>query len=143
MVNSNRPVFKQVSEKQLQGSIVRALQLLGYTVFETGKTRTKVSCPTCKTRHYATGYQGNTIGLPDIYIHNSKWKTPIGVGIELKTEKGKVQDKQQMFASLQVTAICRSLDDVLDVLHTAELVLGNDDTLKKLEAFISNEYRRY
>ena len=32
---------KQITEKQLQLSIVRALQLLGYTVFETGKTRTK------------------------------------------------------------------------------------------------------
>lgn len=143
MARNNNLVSKQITEKQLQLSIVRALQLLGYTVFETGKTRTKVLCPTCKTRHYATGWQGNTIGVPDIYIHHRLWKIPIGLGIELKTEKGTIRTQQQIFADLNVTHISRSLDDVLNILHTVELVVGNDTTRKKLEEFINNEYRRF
>jgi hypothetical protein len=143
MARNNNLVSKSLTEKQLQSSIVRALQLLGYTVFETGKTRTKVLCPTCKTRHYATGWQGNTIGVPDIYIHNRLWKIPVGLGIELKTEKGTVRIQQQIFADLNVTHISRSLDDVLNILHTVELVVGNDTTRKKLEEFIENEYRQY
>ena len=143
MARNNNLVSKPITEKQLQLSIVQALQLLGYTVFETGKTRTKVLCPTCKTRHYATGWQGNTIGVPDIYIHHRLWKIPIGLGIELKTEKGTVRTQQQIFADLNVTHISRSLDDVLNILHTVELVVGNDTTRKKLEEFINNEYRRF
>jgi hypothetical protein len=99
-------------------------------------------CPTCKTRHYATGWQGNSVGLPDLYVHNSKWKIPVGVGIELKTTKGKVQIEQQLFADMNVTKVCRSLDEVLNAIHTIELVIGNDHTIKKLEEFINNEYRQ-
>jgi len=99
-------------------------------------------CPTCKTRHYATGWQGNSVGLPDLYVHSSKWKIPVGVGIELKTTKGKVQIEQQLFADMNVTKVCRSLDEVLNAIHTVELVIGNDYTIKKLEEFINNEYRQ-
>ncbi len=142
MVNRSRILVQSLTEKQLQQLVVQSLRLLGYTVFESGKARSKVMCPACKTRHYATGWQGNSVGLPDLYVHNSKWKIPVGVGIELKTTKGKVQIEQQLFADMNVTKVCRSLDDVLNAIHTVELVIGNDHTLKKLEEFIDNEYRQ-
>lgn len=142
MVNRSRILVQSLTEKQLQQLVVQSLRLLGYTVFESGKARSKVMCPTCKTRHYATGWQGNSVGLPDLYVHNSKWKIPVGVGIELKTTKGKVQIEQQLFADMNVTKVCRSLDEVLNAIHTIELVIGNDHTIKKLEEFINNEYRQ-
>lgn len=142
MVNRSRILVQSLTEKQLQQLVVQSLRLLGYTVFESGKARSKVMCPTCKTRHYATGWQGNSVGLPDLYVHNSKWKIPVGIGIELKTTKGKVQIEQQLFADMNVTKVCRSLDEVLNAIHTIELVIGNDHTIKKLEEFINNEYRQ-
>jgi hypothetical protein len=142
MVNRSSILLQSMTEKQLQQLVVQSLQLLGYTVFESGKARTKVTCPSCRTRHYATGWQGNTIGLPDLYVHNTKWKIPIGVGIELKTEKGKVQTKQQIYSDMQVTRVCRSLDEVLNEIHTVELVIGNEQTIKKIEEFINNEFRQ-
>jgi len=79
-----------VSEKALQSQVVSCLTVLGYTVFETGKARGKTKCSTCGAYSYATGWQGNTLGVPDLYVHNSQWKTPIGIGIELKTKTGAV-----------------------------------------------------
>jgi hypothetical protein len=135
-------VTRKLTEKQFQGSVVQMLQILGYTVFETGKARTQILCPKCKTRHYATGWQGNTIGVPDLYVHNQHWKIPVGVGIELKTPKGEVRLKQQLYANMNVTVICRTMDEVLNAMHSIELQIGNDATLKKLESFIQNEFRQ-
>lgn len=128
-------------EKELQLQVVTALSALGYTVLETGKARSKNKCVKCGHSSYATGWQGNSAGLPDLYIHNTAWQLPIGVGIELKTTKGAVRLKQQEFADMHITNICRSLNDVLANLQKIEALIGTDKSQSKLDRFISNEWR--
>lgn len=130
-----------MTEKELQNQIVCALRILGYTVLESGKARSKTQCMNCKSWFYPKGWQGNTVGLPDIYIHNANWKMPIGIGIELKTEKGSVRKAQQDLADESMTKICRSLDDVLLVLMDAENLIGTDTTKEKIKRFFNNEFR--
>jgi hypothetical protein len=123
-------------EALLQRQVVDALQILGYKVFETGKTRTKVRCTKCGAYSYATGYQGNTPGLPDLYIHSSHhlWGSK-AVAIELKAVKGKTSDIQQEIADAGYTTICRSVREVLDVVIKVETDLNNWITLDRITRF--------
>ncbi len=129
-----------VSEKALQSQVVSCLTVLGYTVFETGKARGKTKCSTCGAYSYATGWQGNTLGVPDLYVHNSQWKTPIGIGIELKTKTGAVRKEQAHYANLNVTVICRTLIEVINAIDDIESVIGNDITRNRIKRFKENEW---
>ena len=109
-------------EAALQKQVIQILTTLGYRVFETGKTRTKVRCTKCGTSSYATGWQGNTPGLPDLYIHSkaSCWKS-MALGIELKAEKGVVSQIQKEIASTGYVTICRSITDVIKTVYKEEI----------------------
>lgn len=124
-------------EALLQKQVVDTLTLLGYKVFETGKTRTKVRCTKCGSYSYATGYQGNTPGLPDLYIHSSHhlWGSK-AVAIELKAAKGKASDVQQEIADAGYTTICRSVREVIAVIMKVETDLNNWTTLDKISRFV-------
>jgi len=111
------------------------LALLGYTIMETGKARSKTRCKRCGTEAYATGWQGNTPGLADLYVHSSWWKVPIGLAIEMKTSTGAVRDAQASLARQGMTVICRNLTDVLDVLISTETLLGNPEQVERIEKF--------
>jgi hypothetical protein len=115
--------------------------VLGYKVFETGKTRTKVRCTKCGAYSYATGYQGNTPGLPDLYIHSSHhlWGSK-AVAIELKAAKGKASEIQQEIADAGYTTICRSTEEVLLVISRVEAELNNWTTVDKITRFVEANY---
>lgn len=129
-----------MTESQLQKLIVTCLCNLGYNVMETGKARSLTKCPKCGNKSYATGWQGNTVGIPDLYIHNKSWSIPIAVPVELKTTKGDVRKEQQYFADIKITTICRSLADVLLCLQSIEAVIGNVNTVNKLKKFMESEW---
>jgi hypothetical protein len=129
-----------VSEKTLQSQVVSCLTLLGYTVFETGKARGKSKCPVCGTYSYATGWQGNTLGVPDLYVHNTKWQMPIGIGIELKTKTGAVRKEQAHYANINVTIICRTLIEVINAIDAIEQSIGTDTTRERIKKFKENEW---
>ncbi len=129
-----------VSEKTLQSQVVSCLTLLGYTVFETGKARGKSKCPACGTYSYATGWQGNTLGVPDLYVHNTKWQMPIGIGIELKTKTGAVRKEQAHYANINVTIICRTLIEVINAIDAIEQSIGTDTTRERIKKFKENEW---
>ena len=78
--------------------------------------------------------------MPDLYVHNSKWNIPIGVGIELKTKTGAVRKEQAHYASLNVTVICRTLMEVINVMEQIESVVGTDVTRDKIKKFKENEW---
>ena len=106
---------------------------------ETGKSRGKVRCPRCGTYHYPTGWQGNTPGLPDLYVHStSKCWQSTALAIELKAEKGKVSDVQNYFASSGLTTICRSLEEVIELLFTVEARYNNWLAVDRLTKFMEN-----
>jgi hypothetical protein len=122
---------RQNKEAVFQQQVRTLLSACGYTVIEVGKSRGKTRCPTCKTYHYSTGWQGNTIGAPDIYIHRKEWHG-LAVGIELKTEKGVVRKEQQELATQELTTICRSLEDVVDVIKRIDSRMNLESKLEKI-----------
>lgn len=128
-------------EAALQKQVVDTLMVLGYKVFETGKTRTKVRCTKCGAYSYATGYQGNTPGLPDLYIHSSHhlWGSK-AVAIELKAAKGKTSDVQQEIADAGYTTICRSIEEVLSVISRVEADLNNWTAVDKITRFMEANF---
>ena len=128
-------------EAALQKQVIDTLMVLGYKVFETGKTRTKVRCTKCGAYSYATGYQGNTPGLQDLYIHSSHhlWGSK-AVAIELKAAKGKASEIQQEIADAGYTTICRSTEEVLLVISRVEAELNNWTTVDKITRFVEANY---
>lgn len=133
----------KITESQLQKTVVSCLSNLGYQVMETGKARSKVTCKTCGCQSYATGWQGNTVGIPDLYIHNTLWKHSIAVPVELKTQTGEVRKEQKIFEDIKITTICRSLADVLYLLQKLEPHIGCDSTITKLQRFIDGAWINY
>jgi len=128
-------------EAALQKQVIDTLMVLGYKVFETGKTRTKVRCTKCGAYSYATGYQGNTPGLPDLYIHSSHhlWGSK-AVAIELKAAKGKTSEVQQEIADAGYTTICRSIEEVLSVISRVEADLNNWTAVDKITRFMEANF---
>jgi hypothetical protein len=108
------------------------LVLLGYTVMETGKARSRVVCSVCKTRSFATGWQGNTPGLPDLYVHRQGWGRPIAVGLELKAKDGKPSEAQKWLADHGMTRIVRSCAEAMSAMLDIELLLGHRDQASRI-----------
>lgn len=140
VITNNTSKNTIVNEKTLQSQVVSCLTVLGYTVFETGKARGKTKCSSCGSYSYATGWQGNTPGVPDLYVHNANWKTPIGIGIELKTKTGAVRKEQLYYANLNITIICRTLMEVINAIDSVESVIGTDVTRNRIKKFKENEW---
>jgi hypothetical protein len=130
-----------MTEAQLQTLVRNTLAVLGYTVIETGKARRKVQCPRCKGWHYPTGWQGNTPGCPDLYVHAQHWRVPVAVGIELKTTKGAVRREQKNMAGQNMTAICRDLESVVEVLRDYEIMYGSPVQTERLDRFLGKNKR--
>jgi hypothetical protein len=123
--------MRKNAEAILQQQVKATLVIAGYTVIEIGKSRGKVKCDKCNQYTYARGWQGNTVGAPDIYVHHKNWKH-IAIGIELKTETGTVRKEQQEYASDNLTVICRSLECVINNVIEVDKMLG---LTSKLESF--------
>jgi predicted RNA-binding Zn-ribbon protein involved in translation (DUF1610 family) len=124
-------------EAVLQQSVKTLLTSCGYTVIEIGKARSKVICPNCKTWHHSRGWQGNTVGAPDLYIHKKEWG-PISVGIELKTKTGGVRKEQQELASNNLTVICRSIEEVVEAVRAVDTKLNMESKLDKVKWLTSS-----
>lgn len=124
-------------EAVLQQSVKTLLTSCGYTVIEIGKARAKVVCPNCKTWHHSRGWQGNTVGAPDLYVHKKEWG-PIAVGIELKTKTGGVRKEQQELANSNLTVICRSLEEVVTAVRAIDTKLNIESKLDKVKWLTSS-----
>jgi len=133
MAVQKRNKASRQSEASIQTEIRSLLIVLGYTVMETGKGRSRVSCRSCGAKTFATGWQGNTPGLPDLYVHRSGWQQPIAVGLELKAKDGKPSDAQQWLASQCMTRIVRSCAEALSIVLDIELLLGHADQASKIK----------
>jgi hypothetical protein len=127
-------------EATLQAHITSVLRTLGYTLMETGKSRSAVRCPHCKGRHYATGWQGNTVGLPDLYIHREGWPAGTALAMELKTPKGAVRPEQQALADAGCTVIVRTFSDALRWVRSFEERLGNVSQATRLDQMINSDW---
>jgi len=123
-------------EASLQRAVRETLVTLGYNVMETGKTRSRVPCPRCQFSVFPGGWQGNTPGLPDLYVHRRGWPVPIGVALELKAPKGRPSDVQKQLAETGQTAIVRSIEEALRQVRDVERTLGNEANALRIEEVI-------
>lgn len=126
------------SEADIQNAIRQLLALQGYTVLEVGKARRKVQCTRCRTWSYPTGWQGNTIGTPDLYVHAPWWGMPVGIGLELKKPGGTVRKEQKNLADMNMTDIVRSEEEALEVVLNVERKFGSEEKAKRLEVLLNN-----
>jgi hypothetical protein len=110
-------------EMQIQVAARNILVIHGYVVMESGKARSKVKCPVCKQAFYPGGWQGNTPGLPDLYIHHPAWGG-VALPIELKAPGGTVRREQQDLKRAGVIHICRSVEEVLQTVSQFEAQFG-------------------
>lgn len=123
--------MRKNAEAILQQQVKTLLTTCGYTVIEVGKTRAKTKCVSCGAWSYPRGWQGNTLGAPDLYIHHKQWRH-VALGIELKTEKGAVRERQQDLADNNLTTICRSIDDVINAVMKVDEMFNLESKLKKV-----------
>lgn len=85
---------RKQSEADRQKAGVDLLRSLGYTVLESGKSRSKVKCKRCGHEDWATGWQGNSVGLPDTMVTHPSWGK-IWMMAEWKVPGGPVRKEQQ------------------------------------------------
>ena len=136
-----KPKTKRTNpEAVLQSHLTGTLKVLGYTIMETGKSRSAVMCPHCKGRHYATGWQGNTVGLPDLYIHRTGWTLGMAVALELKAPTGKVRPEQQQMADAGMSIIVRTLSDGLRHIRDVEERLGNTGQARRINQMLESSW---
>jgi len=119
-------------EAELQRAITTAIASLGYVAMESGKSRSKVTCRACGAKTYATGWQGNTPGLPDIYVHHPDW-FGMAVGLELKGPKTAVTPVQQSLADAHITTIVRTVAEALHEVRRAEATLGRQSRVDRID----------
>lgn len=117
-------------EMQIQTAARNILIIHGYVVMESGKARSKVKCPMCKQAFFPGGWQGNTPGLPDLYIHHPAWGG-IALPIELKAPGGSIRREQQELQKAGVIYICRSVEEVLKTVSQFETVYGLQSNINR------------
>lgn len=113
-------IKEKVLEKCLQSEVVYHLIMLQYEVMETGKSRGKVDCGNCGHSAYATGWQGNTPGLPDLFIRGKHWPIGVWLAIELKGSETPVTPAQRALCDRGGSYICRSWEEVLREIQVKE-----------------------
>mgnify|MGYP000154931345 CR=1 FL=1 len=82
-----------------------------------------------------TGWQGNTPGLPDLYVHHPDW-FGMAVGLELKGPKTAVTPVQQSLADNNITTIVRTVAEALRTVQRAESTLGRQSRVDRIETVL-------
>lgn len=101
-----------ISEAELQRQIVEALEVMRFKVLVTTvKIRSK------NPKHHRTG---QSKGIPDVIISKPQWMEGIWLGLEVKSENGRVRPEQQELARLGRIVIVRSLDEAIEAARTAD-----------------------
>lgn len=112
----------ELSEAEIQAQVLQYLSLKGYEIKELGKARKKISCPNCKAWFFPTGWQGNSVGAPDLIISHPSWAQGEWLAIELKSAKGdfRGREEQKRLVDAGRILLARSLNDVIEILDRIE-----------------------
>ena len=115
----------KITEKALQAQTRRTLANLGYGSAEVGATRKQVTCPHCQEGFVPTGFQGTTVGYPDLSVFRYAPEfPPVGILIELKTDGGKPSEEQKQFAEQGRSQITYGIRETVEALIRAEDALS-------------------
>ncbi len=115
----------------MQSQIRATLANVSYATFEIGSARQKVQCPnaTCGEWFYPKGWQGNTVGVPDLLAYRNVEGFPaIAILLEVKTEDGGIRPAQKMLNEGNRSYVVRSCADALVAVRHAEATLSRYST---------------
>jgi hypothetical protein len=111
---------EKVLEGPLQCEVIDHLSILQYEVMETGKPRGGQTCGKCGNVLPHPGWQGNTPGLPDLFIRGKEWPVGVYVAVELKGSSTPVREAQQALCDRGGSFICRSWEEVWTAVQYTE-----------------------
>jgi hypothetical protein len=101
------------SEAERQREMVTWLAINGYLVLETGKARRMVKCEDCGNSFYPTGWQGNTPGCPDLFIHGLHWPALMWLGVDVKAgHSAEVRPEQKRLMDQKAICIVTNLPEL-------------------------------
>lgn len=92
--------MSELSEKDIQFAIKRKLTELGYIVLSTS------SIAAGRGRRAAS----TSSGVPDLLVSHKKWQCGVWLGLEVKTEKGRLTPEQTELYNLGRIVIVRSVE---------------------------------
>ena len=112
----------KLSEAALQAQIRQTLGVLGYSTAEVGSTRARVTCKKCGHNDWPAGWQGNSVGVPDLLVfrHDLPAFPPVAMFVEVKTGSGAVRPAQAVLAAAGRSVIVRSVGDAVRAVQAAE-----------------------
>jgi len=101
------------SESERQREMVTWLAVNGYLVLETGKARRMVKCQDCGTSFYPTGWQGNTPGCPDLFVHGLHWPALMWLGVDVKAgHNAEIRPEQKRLMDQKAITIVTNLPEL-------------------------------
>jgi hypothetical protein len=101
------------SEAERQREMVTWLAVNGYLVLETGKARRMVKCQDCGTSFYPTGWQGNTPGCPDLFVHGLHWPALMWLGVDVKAGRNaEIRPEQKRLMDQKAITIVTNLPEL-------------------------------
>jgi hypothetical protein len=106
------------TEASIQNTLKEALEACGYIVGEVAKTR---------SRRAAGAWTGTTPGLPDLFVTHPDWHDAMWVGIELKTETGKLRPEQEKLHGLGRTVVARSVYEGISAVLDVDSIEGRSE----------------
>jgi len=100
------------TEACIQGAIIQALRLLGYTVLMTSRNRRR--CYRCGA--YSNAGDGCDRGIPDLLVSlgDGRW-----LGLEVKGPKTRLSTEQTILATDRRIIVVRSVEDALQAVSQA------------------------
>jgi hypothetical protein len=103
------------TEASIQATVKHALEECGYIVGEVAKGRSAKA---------AGAWTGTTAGLPDLFITHHDWHEAMWLGIELKTETGKLRPAQAALHAQGRTIVARSVVEGLTAVFDVDSMEG-------------------
>jgi hypothetical protein len=139
------------AEDDIQKTLCSALRQCGYEVLETGKDRRSLIGRLAKALEWmvrkdiefgvlfgtitkiVSEWNNNDAGLPDLFVTHPEWPVGEWLGIELKTETGKLRPAQKELHDKGRTVVARSVAGGLEMVGYVERKLDANTVLADAE----------
>jgi hypothetical protein len=97
-----------MTESELQSSIKKSLKQLGYIAMSTSRYNTS-----------ANRRGASEPGIPDILVTHKNWRPGMWLGLEVKTDKGKLKPEQAELLEAQRIFVVRSWEEAWNAVQVA------------------------
>lgn len=105
-----------VREEDIQAAIMDALRRRGYTVKQTSEHRRRIQCLECGKWFTPDNGRGCDAGVPDLLVSHVSWPPYLWLGMEVKTESGRLSPAQQELEREHRIVVVRGVEDALGAL---------------------------